>query len=641
MGTYLKDLLCPDGKPKLELADLWNQLQELKEQYHKKKLEICKKIAPEEEVPSGFEKSEKKVVYKKSGRLRSGTAFCLDPSEPTLTQLQHLLRKIILQHGGSAHFDTLMFCVEKKYPALVNNIPAKAEDEDPSTSLKKRVLDALESTSNTYLFEKDPKTADSYIMSPLECDIFSESRPISPVVDKIQEFIENNGGFAASDAVVRYLQKTWNNPIPMKAEELTSVVETVLSSNRLFEVDGKDPTVHFIASYLAMSRKRNQKRDKRVVQKKKRKEPPAVTESPQANSTSTAATVTSTTTSTSTPSSSSNKRNTCRCSGKNQKFRKGPTGERVCSSCGKPQSKESRDKQREKAVGKDVRDKQTPTQRTDGKKERRDPGPSGGKKETTTTKAKEPASTVHAAQGSMPPPAPPAPPPKKKRPAPSSRPDEKKKDTDPWIQCDLCNKWVRAKTDTSISDISLYDDDNPNHLDYFCPRCREKDKKDGSSVKPRPAATARKESNEATSAPRRSRRTSAQDLGMEDPGESGGEGGGKADKVVNVDEDGPSEQAHELEGLVDDGGMDHNRAVDELVERLVKDLWGTLEKLRQGDGASEVDTKEGVTKLCSALREYAFALCKAEDATHESVFKQCQAFFEAEKGKLVRQLTAK
>jgi hypothetical protein len=27
--------------------------------------------------------------------------------------------------------------------------------------------------------------------------------------------------------------------------------------------------------------------------------------------------------------------------------------------------------------------------------------------------------------------------------------------------------------DDNIDDVSIYDDSNPNHLDYFCPQCRE------------------------------------------------------------------------------------------------------------------------------------------------------------------------
>mmetsp|Transcript_12105 Transcript_12105/g.19096 ORF Transcript_12105/g.19096 Transcript_12105/m.19096 type:complete len:165 (+) Transcript_12105:61-555(+) len=46
-------------------------------------------------------------------------------------------------------------------------------------------------------------------------------------------------------------------------------------------------------------------------------------------------------------------------------------------------------------------------------------------------------------------------------------------DAGPWIQCDKCHAWLMAYTD-NIKDISVYDDSNPNHLDYFCPDCRAK-----------------------------------------------------------------------------------------------------------------------------------------------------------------------
>jgi hypothetical protein len=40
-----------------------------------------------------------------------------------------------------------------------------------------------------------------------------------------------------------------------------------------------------------------------------------------------------------------------------------------------------------------------------------------------------------------------------------------------WIACDICGRWVMTKCD-GITDLSLYDDDNPNHLPYHCPLCR-------------------------------------------------------------------------------------------------------------------------------------------------------------------------
>lgn len=51
--------------------------------------------------------------------------------------------------------------------------------------------------------------------------------------------------------------------------------------------------------------------------------------------------------------------------------------------------------------------------------------------------------------------------------------EKEKEEKNPWIQCDGCHKWVQARMD-NIEDISLYDDANPDHLDYYCPRCRKK-----------------------------------------------------------------------------------------------------------------------------------------------------------------------
>ncbi|KAH3765442.1 hypothetical protein Pelo_2685 [Pelomyxa schiedti] len=43
-----------------------------------------------------------------------------------------------------------------------------------------------------------------------------------------------------------------------------------------------------------------------------------------------------------------------------------------------------------------------------------------------------------------------------------------------WIQCDDCCGWIMVKCDSAIEDLSRYDDNNPNHLHYSCPLCRNK-----------------------------------------------------------------------------------------------------------------------------------------------------------------------
>lgn|SRR3990167_10133384 len=58
---------------------------------------------------------------------------------------------------------------------------------------------------------------------------------------------------------------------------------------------------------------------------------------------------------------------------------------------------------------------------------------------------------------------------KKKRPMQQHTTDDK----GPWIQCDRCHTWIPAFSD-NIHDITIYEDSNPHHLDYFCPDCRAK-----------------------------------------------------------------------------------------------------------------------------------------------------------------------
>ena len=56
-----------------------------------------------------------------------------------------------------------------------------------------------------------------------------------------------------------------------------------------------------------------------------------------------------------------------------------------------------------------------------------------------------------------------------------SRKRKKEKEAEAeWIQCDGCKKWVTT-LDDNITDLSLYDDNNPNHLEYYCPGCREEE----------------------------------------------------------------------------------------------------------------------------------------------------------------------
>lgn len=43
-------------------------------------------------------------------------------------------------------------------------------------------------------------------------------------------------------------------------------------------------------------------------------------------------------------------------------------------------------------------------------------------------------------------------------------------ETDSWIECDKCGRWVMTKCG-GIKDLSLYDDNNPDHLPYECPFC--------------------------------------------------------------------------------------------------------------------------------------------------------------------------
>ncbi|KAL6059956.1 PPM-type phosphatase domain-containing protein, variant 2 [Balamuthia mandrillaris] len=40
-----------------------------------------------------------------------------------------------------------------------------------------------------------------------------------------------------------------------------------------------------------------------------------------------------------------------------------------------------------------------------------------------------------------------------------------------WLSCDKCDKWIYAPDD-NIKDVWIYDDNNPNHEEYYCASCR-------------------------------------------------------------------------------------------------------------------------------------------------------------------------
>lgn len=55
----------------------------------------------------------------------------------------------------------------------------------------------------------------------------------------------------------------------------------------------------------------------------------------------------------------------------------------------------------------------------------------------------------------------------------SEEDSEEESDDTEWIGCDKCGRWVMTNCD-GIIDIALYDDGNPNHLNYICPLCSDR-----------------------------------------------------------------------------------------------------------------------------------------------------------------------
>jgi DNA-directed RNA polymerase subunit RPC12/RpoP len=51
--------------------------------------------------------------------------------------------------------------------------------------------------------------------------------------------------------------------------------------------------------------------------------------------------------------------------------------------------------------------------------------------------------------------------------------EDESEDESNWIQCDYCDRWVMTRCD-GISDLSKYDDTNPNPLSYGCPICSKR-----------------------------------------------------------------------------------------------------------------------------------------------------------------------
>lgn len=46
--------------------------------------------------------------------------------------------------------------------------------------------------------------------------------------------------------------------------------------------------------------------------------------------------------------------------------------------------------------------------------------------------------------------------------------------TDKWIMCDQCKSWFCCEC-AKVDDLSLYDDRNPNHLEFVCNLCENGD----------------------------------------------------------------------------------------------------------------------------------------------------------------------
>lgn len=263
-----------------------------------------------------------------------------------------------------------------------------------------------------------------------------------PLLECILRAIDAKGEACTMDEIANYVQQNWPSSSKFLEQDIKENVRLVLTSNPKFYYDTIRPDYVLYNKRAHVKTSDDSEHGRSVSKRSRRSSSMSRGETPPPN-------------------------HVCKCGattpgkGPTCKWRKGPNGDFLCNSCGlqyAKEKKEEKEKERSSSSSSDHKDN-------------------------------------------------------KRKSRPSSKDEDEDDDDDdegektdkdsPWICCDECGRWVLAKND-NITDISIYDDSNPNHLDYFCPDCRQKKgMPDPPSSKPRKRSLGENERSNGRNAKKR------------------------------------------------------------------------------------------------------------------------------------------
>jgi len=335
-------------------------------------------------------------------------------------QLHAVVKQIMEQHGAGCHLDTLTEYVVKRWP--------QAHKRDGSAftvhDFKAAILRMLKSKSSIY----SGTSAGAWTLNRQYRSHIDNATTVKTLASAIAAGIKKQNGAASLSTIMEHIKETWTLPIikgrELGEQQVGEAVVVTLETNPRFQYDPVDPDLFL----LTPKKKRNRRQFELIeeeeiiapVAKRQRASPPVKVYQVQA-------------------------RNgddveapppgyACSCGatapGRSPvaKWRLDDDGEWKCITCYE--------------AGK----------RVSGV------GSNEGKGDSSERESRRNSRST-------------------------SRKSASRKDysDEPWIQCDRCHAWVPTSQD-GITDLSLYDDSNPNHLDYFCPKCRDKTNQEESRV---------------------------------------------------------------------------------------------------------------------------------------------------------------
>eukprot|EP01103_Thecamoeba_quadrilineata_P014167 TRINITY_DN4143_c0_g1_i2.p1 TRINITY_DN4143_c0_g1~~TRINITY_DN4143_c0_g1_i2.p1 ORF type:complete len:354 (+),score=48.29 TRINITY_DN4143_c0_g1_i2:519-1580(+) len=301
------------------------------------------------------------------------------------------------------------------------------------------------------MFSKDPANEGCWVVTDAvvktENNTNEESYPAltsqyEPQADCIARAIIENQAPCSEDQINSYLLENWVRPSTMTNDEVKESARITLKTNPIFKRDTTDPSLYTVIDQKILGpfnkRRRRDYEGSAIAEEEEEGAGPPVGYICQCGS--------------STP----GKGPTC-------KWRKGSQGEYLCNGCGIREKKQNL--RENSVVNLSTSDKNTSSPSNSLSSF----SPPHSTSISTSNSSTSSPSVPHVPQqsnGGLSPPS--------QRKNQLQQQQQNSKTEDHWIRCDICHRWVSAKSD-NIHDISIYDDSNPDHLDYFCPNCRSKD----------------------------------------------------------------------------------------------------------------------------------------------------------------------